>query len=288
MATRLFRLSDAELADLDALLDTFIEHTEGTIPFNLSGIPAGVWNMVRVSDPGVFTVNPAAVAPSIRSVGTQASTASNTSMTVNLGTHQAGDVICVHAFARQNATINMTGDDYAQIGDDTPGSSSTYFKASRWWIRATTEVMSENGGVMPAPTINFGVGGPKIVRSFVVRGCKATDTPCYSLGTPSNFSNAAGTSLIMPGGPVLDAKSLVVPGFVTSQTAGLGSILSGNFSNDDLTGITELFTHAPGSADIAAYVRYGVCNTAKTIADTLATITSAFRRAAFCDVFIPA
>lgn len=278
MAETYVLLTAAQKSSLEAI---GVRVTKAALPQTLSSVTPGDYFLCVISDYLEGTVTAAAVAPSIRAVGSQVSTASNTSITVAHGTHATGDILRVEVMCRQNATVDLTADGYARISDDTPGTSSTYLKSSRWWKRAASA--SE-----PSVTVNFGVGGPKIGRSASIQGCVASGTPCYGIGTPTNFSNTAGTSIDMPGGTISDNKSLVVMGFVTNQTAGLGSLLSGSFTNADLSSITELYTHTPGAGDIAAYVRYGVCDSAKTIAATTATITSAFRRAAYSDVFIPA
>lgn len=274
MANKILLLSNAQKTTLEA----FPTYTETALPQIIGSLTPGTFNVYRLSDVVTGTVTAAASPATFKSVGTYANGSSGTT-SVNWPTHVAGDVGLLVEVFRADATPDALSAGWTQLCDIYYSTSSSRRRLRLSWKRAAS-------GAETAASLGASAGG----RTGVIvlyDNCVAAGTPCELIGSKTDMTSVTAVTIPSGGGPTQDA-SLIVPIFVPNQPSGGASLLSGVFVNADLTSITTRSEYPSPGQNQGIYIATGNRADLGVMADTTATITSAYNVVSAAVAFYPA
>lgn len=264
MGTTLYRLTDAQLAELEALLAAYPTHPESALPFELTSIPVGHWNMLRVSDPGVIEVLAAQTVPQF--IAQTFGSVITGGLTVPPPAHEIGDIIVCHLFHR--ASVSPSGFDGSWPLIKSVGStSSSHRKVAAYAKRAASNAET-------VPTISVS-SGDRAMAVSVIRGVKAIGSVADVVKeVGSNWSTTAtATPSLSSALGVPTNKALILGAMATPQPTGSGSLLS-SWDNSDLANITTRRQNS--GTDLGSYMFTAERDIAGAISNTIANMTAAY------------
>jgi hypothetical protein len=275
MANKILLLSNAQKTTLEA----FPTYTETALPQLIASLTPGTFNVYRLSDVVTGTVVAAKTAAIWQATGNLQSTASST-INCNWPTHATNDVGILTEVFRGDATPDALAAGWTQLADYYSGSSTSRRRIRTSWKRAASA--AEGSAAVGASA------GGRCANITTFRGCITSGTPCELIGGVGYIAATTAISMATTFSVTQD-KSIVMMMFAyATSNAGDPSLLSGGFTNADLTSITTRLDLVGANFATGLAIAVGSKALLGSLVASTATLTSAKIHATTTIAFYPA